>query len=202
MHERTVVRCSRRAEVCFDGTLQECGPCWLGVNVGRAIKGMERCAGACCVLKQRSYTWPAQAQRSHLPSQQTGTSSSSRCSRLLQQRMPQHSVMYTTAASVGQQGATTGVHAHTHTNTHTYTQTHTHTSTRTYMRAHTHMRTRAHTHAHAYAHTRSARDGLCLFFSVASDASPLVIFYQMFLNTVYAPSRPICCAYACPGNVP
>jgi hypothetical protein len=54
-----LVRCPRHAEVCLDRTLQECGPCWLGVLMGRAIKGMEctvQVLAAHCVLKQCSCT--------------------------------------------------------------------------------------------------------------------------------------------------
>jgi len=118
---------------------------------------------------------------------------------VLQQRVLQHSVMHTTAASVGQQDTHTGVPAHTHTcaRTHTHarmrtcthirTQTsvcmHTgeHTQIHRHTRAHANIHTRAcartHTHSHTLTHTcictRCARDGLRQFFSVASDAPSL-----------------------------
>jgi hypothetical protein len=46
-----------RVEVCLNGTLWACGLCWLGVLVGRAIKGMEHTVqmlAAYCVLKRCS----------------------------------------------------------------------------------------------------------------------------------------------------
>jgi len=83
--------------------------------------------------------------------------------------MLQHSVMHTTAASVGQQGTHTGTHthacAHTHTRMHTHIQTQTranthrpahaltHTHAHTYKRTNTQAHTRAHKHTHT--HTRS-----------------------------------------------
>ena len=62
----------------------------------------------------------------------------------------------------------TQTHARAHILTHKHTCTHTHTHTHTCMRAHTLTRT------HAYTCSRRARDGLCHFFSVASDAPTLV----------------------------
>jgi hypothetical protein len=55
-----------------------------------------------CVLKQSSDIVASQGICPHLPFKQTGNSSSSTLSRLLQQMLLQHSVMHTTAASVGQ----------------------------------------------------------------------------------------------------
>jgi len=57
-------------------------------------------------------SWPAQAHCSHLPSQQTGNSSSSTSSGLLQQILLQHSAMHITAASLGQQGKHTCIRTH------------------------------------------------------------------------------------------
>ena len=72
-------------------------------------------------------------------------------------------------------------HKHRHTHEHTYTRTNTQAHTRAHTHTHTHTCTRAHTltrtHAYAYAYacTRCARDGLCQFSSVASDAPTLDI---------------------------
>ena len=94
--------------------------------------------------------WPARAPCSHLPSKQTGNSRSSTSSRLLQQRLLQHSIMHTTAASVGQQGTHTYTHTHAYTHMRTYAHTHAH--------AHTHRHTCAHTHTHIHMHTHKHTD--------------------------------------------
>jgi len=89
----------------------------------------------------------------------------------------------------------TRTYTHTNTNAHEYTQArtrrytlhmrtyehkytraiYTRTNTQALTRAHKHTCTRTHTCTHAYARTRCVRDGLCHFFSVASDAPSLVI---------------------------
>jgi len=163
-----------------------------GFDCSRGMEHTVQVLAEHCVLKQSSDI-VARASCSYLPSQQTGNSSTS--SRLLQQRLLQHTVMHTTAASVGQQGTHTGVHTHAQTHSHARIQTHSraHTHTLTRMRmcshiqtqacvrmhtgAHKHRGTHAHTlkRTHAYARTRCARDGLRQFSSVASDAPTLVI---------------------------
>jgi len=109
-------------------------------------------------------------------SQQTRKSSSSTSSRLLQQRLFQHSVMHTTAAFVGQQGTHRRAHAHTHKYVRTYTHTHahahtykqkcavnrhrcahvhTHADVETHAHIHMHKHTGTHTRAHTHTHTRT-----------------------------------------------
>jgi hypothetical protein len=63
-----------------------------------------------------------------------------------------------------------------YTGAHTHTYVHAQTDTRTHSLALTHR----HTRAHVYARTRCARDGLCQFFSVASDAPTLVTMNMMY----------------------
>ena len=133
--------------------------------------------------------WPARAPCSHLPSQQTGNSSSSSTSlRLLQQRLLQHSVMHTTAASVGQQGTHRRAHAHTHkyvrTYTHTHAHTHTNTNARKYSQARTltytctrtntqtHAQAHTHTHAHMHMHAHVARVMGFAYFSASLATLP------------------------------
>ena len=134
-------------------TLQERGPRWLGLFAGHGPHG----AGACRAL----FVKPSSeivAPCSHLPSQQTGNSSNSTSSCLLQQRLLQHSAMHTTAASVGHNTDTqaclhTREHTRMRTRTHIQTQTRAHTYTRTNTQAHTHVHT--HTHTHTYTHTHT-----------------------------------------------
>jgi len=153
-----------------------------------------------CVLK-RSSDIVARAPCSHLPSQQTGNSSSSTSSRLLQQRLLQHSVVHTTATPhkhthtlmrmrmrthIQKQTRARihkGVHTHIHMRTHIDTRAHTYTRTntrarihaRTHTRARIHARAHTHTRTHAYACTHCARDGLRQIFSVASNATTRVL---------------------------
>ena len=132
-----------------------------GLLAGHGVHG----AGAChapCVLKQSSDI-VTRASCSHLPSQQTGNSSSSTSSCLLQQRLLQQSVMHTTAAH-----SHTHAHAHTpinkgareytqtrifsHAQTHRHTSAHTHTLLHAYAHTHTHTHTHSHAHMHMHAH--------------------------------------------------
>jgi len=140
------------------------------VRVGLGCsRGMDRTLQVLAAHCELTWCSDVAAPCSHLPSQQTGNSSSSTSSRLLQQRLLQHSTMHTTAASVGQQDTRTGVPAHTrthmctHTHEHTHVHAHTHTNTNTRVctqrRAHTHTlaRTQTHTHARAHIHAQTHR---------------------------------------------
>jgi hypothetical protein len=141
LYNFSLVSWSLRAEVCLDGTLQEHGPCWLGLFAGHGAHG----AGACrALVVEAEFRHPAWAPSSHLPSQQTGKSRSSTSSRPFQQRLLQHSAMHTTAASVGRQDTHKGVPAHTHTCARTHAHMHAHVRTHT-----TNTNARAQTHRHA-----------------------------------------------------
>jgi len=136
------------------GSLLARGPSGMRSALDWTVRGVWSARFRCLphtVCRSRVQTsWPARAPCSHLPSQQTGNSSSSTSSCLLQRRML--SITHTTAVSVRQQGThirLARTYAHTHAHIHTHACEHIQTQTR----ANTHRRAHARTHAQTHTHT-------------------------------------------------
>ena len=158
LHSSSLVRCSRRAEVCLDGTLMNAFRVGSGCLGACDLRHGARGADACCTLcvkwvsdKASPGTLLAPAlsgQGKAAAAAQPDACFSKGCSSTasftpLQRPWGSKAHTHTQACT----------HTTAHTCAHTHTRTRTHTNTIT--RANTHRHTRTHTHAHAQTHTHT-----------------------------------------------
>jgi len=159
----------------LDGTLQEHGPCWLGLFAGHGAHGAGACRALCVEAEFRHHGQPGHHACS-CPLNRQGTAAAAHphacfskgCSSTASCTPLQHlwgskAHTYRLTNTYARTHTHTRMHAHTYTHTNTnareYTQAHTRTYTCTRTNTRTHTRTSTHTnaltHRHTHAHTHT-----------------------------------------------
>ena len=184
--------------MCLDKTLQERGPCLLGLLAGHEVHGAGACRSLCVEAEFRHRGQPGHHARTCPLNRQgiaaaahphayfsKGCSSTASCYcsncgavRRTQAHTHTHTHTLTCMRMRTHIQTQTGAHIHTgtHTHTHTHAQKHRHTRAHTHTHTCTHTRAHTHLHAHMHIHAHVARVMVLANFSASLVTLPHLSF--------------------------
>jgi hypothetical protein len=129
------------------GTLQECGPHWLGLFAGYGVHSSGACRALCVEAEFRHRAQPGQHARTCLLNRQGTAAAAAAHSHTCFSRG-----CSSKASCTPLQHTLTRMQTHIHRRACEYTQARTHTHAQTHMHAYTRANTHSHAHMHMHAH--------------------------------------------------